>query len=368
MTTTAKPIRWGILGTGLIARQFTEGLKSLPDATLAAVGSRDARTAQAFADALGFARAHSSYQALVDDPDVDIIYIATPHTRHKDDCLLALKAGKAVLCEKPFATSADDARAVFALAAEKKLFCMEAMWMRCMPLIAEARALIESMAIGEVRLLTADFGYAVVPDLKHRLFDPALGGGALLDRGVYPLALAWGLFGAPSRMQSQARFCASGADEQVSLLLDYQNGPQAVLSASLTSQLSNEAVIHGTHGEIRLHAPFYKPVRLSLTQRQPQTLAATGAPARAGAKQKFVGRIKQSAAGQWLIEAISGSALRRRGYTRFKPLSGNGYHYEAAEAMRCLRAGLLESPLMPQAHSVEILAALDDIRRDWASH
>ena len=364
---TDKPIRWGILGTGLIARLFAEGLKSLPDAVLAAVGSRDLGTAQAFAGALGVARAHGSYQALVDDPEVDIVYIATPHTRHRDDCLLALNAGKAVLCEKPFATSAADAQMVFALAAEKKLFCMEAMWMRCMPLLAEAKQLIDSKAIGEVRLLTADFGYAAAFDAQHRLFDPALGGGALLDRGVYPLALAWGLFGAPSRIQSQARFCASGADEQVSLLLDYANGPQAVLSASLTSQLSNEAVITGTHGEIRLHAPFYKPVRLTLTPRTPQTLGTTNAAVRGGAKQQLVGGIKQSAVGQWLIEAINNSAWRRKARSQFKPLSGNGYHYEAAEAMRCLRAGLLESPLMPQRDSVEILAALDDIRRDWPS-
>ncbi|WP_162932444.1 Gfo/Idh/MocA family protein [Solimonas sp. K1W22B-7] len=359
-----KNIRWGIIGTGGVAQSFARGLHSLPDAELLAVGSRSLATAQSFAQALDAPRAYGSYEELVADKDLDIVYVATPHTRHKQDCLLALEAGKAVLCEKPFASSPAELREVMAAARAHRLFCMEAMWMRFMPLYDEVRALIAQNVIGEVRMLIADNGKAVRFDDQHRMFQPPAGS-CLLDRGVYALALAQGLLGEPEHVAGQLSRNSRGVDEQVGLVLRYANGALAIMGSSLTAHTSNEVRIIGTHGSIHIHAPYYNPVKATIWTRPPKAPPGQGGTVRAwGARQRLMEKIKASQPGQWMLSLVEESDWPRRKGRRsvlFRPHTGNGYHYQAGEAMRCLRAGLLESPMMPLDASLRTLEIAESL-------
>lgn len=313
-------VRWGILGTGRIAATFAEGLQSLPDAELAAIGSRSAEAAHNFAARFGATRHHASYAALAADPDVDIIYVATPHALHHANTRLCLEAGKAVLCEKPFTLNAAQARDLVQLARERRLFLMEAMWTRFLPALTEVAHLVHEGAIGEPRILTADFGFHKEFDPEHRLFDPRLGGGALLDVGVYLLSLASLFFGPPAQIQSLTHIGPSGVDEQTALLLGYGGGRIAQLTASITTATPQEALIVGSNGSIRLHSKWWRATSFTIADndRPPQIIDT--------------------------------------------PFQGNGYGYEAAEAVRCLRTGAHESPLMPLDETVAILEAMDHVR------
>jgi len=357
-------IRWGILGTGAIAQAFAQGLKALPDAQLAAIGSRSLATARQFAAAFEVSKAYGTYEELVGDPDIDIVYVATPHQRHRDDCLLALNANKAVLCEKPFASNAAQVQEIIDLARERNLFCMEAMWMRFMPLILEVRKLIEQKVIGEVRLLTADNGKAIRYDPEHKMFQPAQGGSCLLDRGVYGLALAQGLLGKPEAVNGNVSYSASGVDEQVGMVLRYRNGALAVLASSLTAHTSNEAVITGTNGSIRIHAPFYNPTRVTVWVRSPKRPATATSIRKQGLKTKLMERLKLSFPGQWLVSRIDESQWPRRKGKKtviFQPHTGNGYHYQAIEAMKCLRSELQASDTMPLADSLQTIQTIENM-------
>ena len=314
-------VRWGILGTGNIAQQFARGLAALPDAQLVGVGSRALETAQTFAAIFGAAHAHSSYEALAEDPDIDVIYIATPHTLHAENSLLCLEAGKAVLCEKPFTLDAVQAQAVIDSARDKKLLVVEAMWTRFFPLFKTLRDLVQEGRIGEPRLLQADFGISV-PVARNRLFDLALGGGALLDVGVYPVSLASYLLGTPTAVSSRAHLGETGVDEQNAVILEHQGGALAVLSAAIRAETPQTAVVMGTAGSIRVGAPWWQPTKMIL-------------------------------------------ATKNGEETFGSPLPHNGYAYEAAEVMRCLREGLLESPLMPLDETLSIMHTLDTCRAQW---
>jgi predicted dehydrogenase len=316
-------IRWGILGTGVIARKFALGLKAAPGAELAAIGSRTQAAADEFGDAFGVARRHASYEALAHDPEVDIIYISTPHSLHKDNTLLCLEAGKAVLCEKPFAINAAETEAMIKLARQKRLFLMEAMWTRFLPAVLKVRQLIAEDAIGEVRMLMADLGFRAEFDPKSRLFDPALGGGALLDVGIYTVSFASMLLGTPVKVTSLAHLGETGVDEQSAMLLSYAGGQLAVLAAAVRTDIPSEAIIMGTKGQIRVHAPIYCPVRLTLSRPEQ---------------------------GDEIIDA---------------PLEGNGYNYQALEVMNCLRNGWLESATMPLDETLTIMRTMDEIRAPW---
>src|SRR5258706_11466720 len=197
-------IKWGILGTGAIAAQFAEALAGVAEARLHAIASRSREGAEAFARDYGVPRAYASYEELVRDPDVEVVYIATPNSAHAANAILALENGKAVLCEKPFTVDAAEAKKVIEVARQKKLFCMEGMWMRFVPAVRELVSLIRSGAIGDARMLTAGLGFPFIYDPAHRVFDPRLGGGAMLDLGVYPLSLAFHLFGRPTSFVTQA--------------------------------------------------------------------------------------------------------------------------------------------------------------------
>ncbi len=315
--------RWGILGTGSIAAKFAEGLRDAAGAKLIAVGSRRQATADAFADRFDVPRRHGSYAELAGDPDVDVIYVATPHPFHKENSILCLKGGKAVLCEKPFTINAAQAQEVIDLARRKKLFCMEAMWTRFLPSLAKVRQLLADGAIGQVRMLTADFGYRCAWNVESRNLNPALGGGGLLDVGVYPLSLASMVFGEPESIAGQAHIGATGVDEQAAVVLSYDDGRLAAITCGVRTETPQEAWILGTEGAIHLHGPWWRG--------SPVTLAVGGKDA-----QHFD-----------------------------VPVRGNGYNYEAEEVGRCVASGTIESDIMPLDETLELMKTMDAIRAQW---
>jgi predicted dehydrogenase len=316
-------IRWGILGTGNIAAQFARGLAVLPEAELVAVGSRAEGTAVTFAQQFNIPHARATYESLAQDVQVDVIYVATPHVFHMENSLLCLEQGKAVLCEKPFAINKQQAERVFTAAHDKGLFVMEAMWTYFLPAMVKVRQLLAEEAIGEVRMLTADFGFRTSINAESRLFDPALGGGALLDVGIYPLALAQMIFGSPTEIRSLAHLGETGIDEQAAVILGYGGGELALLHTAVRTESPQEAIIMGTDGRIKIHAPWWMPSRLTLTQ---------------------PGRPDQELEVSFL---------------------GNGYNYEATAVMESLRAGQTEHPLMPWATTLALLETMDTIRGQW---
>lgn len=361
---TAPVVRWGILGTGVVARAFAEDLSLVPGAVLSAVASRQAERAHAFADQFRVRRAHDTVEALAGDDDVDIVYVASPHHRHREHCLACLSAGRALLCEKPFARTAAEAREVIDQARHARRFCMEAMWMRFHPLLLQIRSIVRSGDLGQIRLLTADFGYPTLFDPTSRFFDPGQGGGALLDRGVYLISLAHFLLGAPEEIAGRASIGPTGVDEQESLLFSHGGGALAVLTSSLRSRLRNEAVIIGTQGHLRIHEPFYAPRRVSWTR----SVEPTGSPGRLMPTGGWKARLKRSPLLRGAFETIGRPVLesmRRNTRSITHHAAGHGYRFEAAEAMRCLGEGLLESPLMPLDETLAILDATDRLRHSW---
>ena len=315
--------RWGILGAGGIAKKFSSGVQALADHELIAVGSRTQEKADQFADQFNIPHRHASYEALVADPEVDAIYVATPHPMHKENTLLCLVHGKHVLCEKPFTINAGEAKEIIDAARSRKLFLMEAMWTRFIPAVMEAKRLVDSGAIGEVRMINADFGYRAGFNPASRAFDPALGGGGLLDVGIYPLSLASMFLGRPDRIASLAEIGQTGVDEQSAFVLGYPGGQLATLYTAVRTTTPQEAIIMGTDGMIRIHPPFWIPKKLTLTQ-----------PGK-GAQE---------------IEI---------------PFEANGYNYEAAEVAACVRAGKLESDVMPLDESLQLMETMDAIRAQW---
>lgn len=320
-------IRWGILATGGIARQFTKDLAYVDDAEVVAVGSRSPEAAERFATAHGIPRAYGSWAELAADPEVDVVYVAGPHSAHHAATLLLLNAGRAVLCEKPITLNLAQARELVDLARSRGLFLMEAMWTHCNPVILRMAELIADGAIGEVRALHADFGIIAPTDAAHRLRNPNLGGGALLDLGVYPISLAHLILGAPSAISAWATLTPDGVDENTGILLGYESGAVATLSCSFVSYGLNIATVTGTAGRIELPDGFMNPDHLRLYRH--------------------------------------GAATEE-----FRPphSPGVGYHHEAAEVMRCLRAGETESPLVPLDRSLAIMSTMDTIRSRIGVH
>ncbi|HUK50891.1 MAG TPA: Gfo/Idh/MocA family oxidoreductase [Terriglobales bacterium] len=313
--------RWGIIGTGDIAKKFAAGLSVLSDAELVAVGSRAQRTADAFADSFRVAKRHNSYEGLAQDPDVDVVYVSTPHSLHKDNTMMCLRAGKAVLCEKPFAINAEEASEMIQLARDRRLFLMEAMWTRFFPLMVKLREMIASNAIGEVRMLMADFGYRS-EDQNFWVFNPTYGGGGLLDVGIYPLSFAHQIFGTPNQITSVSHL-QSGVDEQSAAILGYEGGRIAMICSAIRTETPQVAYLLGTKGRIHIHPPWWKPQTL--------TISVNG-------KADEVMQI---------------------------PFQGNGYNYEAAEVARCLLQGKTESDIMPLDETLSIMRTMDKIRAQW---
>jgi predicted dehydrogenase len=312
-------IRWGICGTGRIAAKFAADLRRVPGATLAAAGSRTTGAAEEFGRRFGVPRTHGSYAGLAADDSVDVVYVATPQSRHRDDTLLFLAEGKAVLCEKPFAMDAAQGAAMVAAARAAGLFLMEAMWMRFLPVHVELRRLLRAGVIGTPHVLAADFGYRVAPGTPHRLLDPALGGGSLLDLGVYPVALALSLLGPPDRVAALDDRGQDGVDGQTGVLLGHPGGALAVLYSSILGRTPSGASITGSAGRIDIDPPCHASTGLTV----------------------------HTAAGTSRVDL---------------PYEGAGLHFEAAEVVDCLRAGRPESPAMPLADTLAVLGTLDRIR------
>jgi predicted dehydrogenase len=263
MADVTAQLRWGILGTGSIASQFAIDLKAT-GIDLVAVGSRSQASADRFAAEHGIAAAHPSHDALVADPGVDVIYVASPHPMHAEHALLALNAGKHVLVEKPFTLNAGEARQVVALAAEKNLVVLEAMWTRWLPHMTRLREIIAAGTLGEVRTVIADHDQLLPSDPSHRLQDPNLGGGALLDLGIYPVSFAWDVLGHPSSVDAISSPTATGVDRQTAILLGYPGGQQAVLHTALDTRGPNVATVIGTLGRIEIDTVWYSPTTFTV--------------------------------------------------------------------------------------------------------
>lgn len=316
--------RWGILGTGNIAKQFARGLRVVDDAELVAVGSRSQEAADAFGAEFNVPRRYPTYEGLAADPEVQAVYISTPHPYHYHNALLCLNAGKAVLCEKPFTINAAEAEQVINTAREKRLFLMEAMWTRYIPAMVRVRQIVRSGMIGGLRMLTADFGFRTGFNAQHRLFNPELGGGALLDVGIYPISLASILFGMqPTQIASTAHLGETGVDEQSAYLFSYPDGQIAQLSSATRTQTPQEAILMGTEGWIRIHSPWWQPRAFTLA---------------------LAGKTPE------LVEM---------------PFAGNGYNYEAIAVAECIREGALESDIMPLDETLGLMRTLDAIRAQW---
>lgn len=315
-----RAVRWGVLATGGIAARFTTDVRELPDAEVVAVASRSDASAREFAGRFGIPRAYGDWSGLLADEDVDVVYVATPHSAHRSAAGLALTAGKPVLCEKAFTLNAREAGELVSLARERGLFLMEAMWMYCNPVILRLVELVRDGAIGSIRTVQADFGLQGPFDAGHRLRDPALGGGALLDLGVYPVSFAQLLLGEPDRVQADALLSPEGVDLNTGMLLGWDSGATALLTCSVTARTPVTATVTGTAGRIEVPSGFFSTERFVLH--------------RAGAEPE---------------EFTGDGAL-------------HGLQYEAAEVMRCLRAGATESPLVPLDGTLAVMRTLDAVR------
>ena len=252
---------WGILGPGGIAKAFAEDLKKLDGHSIAAVGSRTLSNAQSFANTFG-GTAYGSYEELVADPQVDAIYVATPHPAHKENVILALNAGKPVLCEKPFAVNATEAQQMVDAANKNGVALMEAMWARFLPHYAQVRQIIQSGVLGMIHTIHADHGQRLADQNIPRLVEPALAGGALLDLGIYPVSFAHMILGNPSKITSSAVLTDKGVDAQTSMIFDYADGAQAVLNTTMIEQTPCRAVVAGLNGWLEIDRTFYNPASM----------------------------------------------------------------------------------------------------------
>ncbi|MFZ1411586.1 MAG: Gfo/Idh/MocA family oxidoreductase [Micropruina sp.] len=310
-------IRWGIAGPGRMAAAIVSAFDQVPNGRLVAVGSRSEERAEAFALAHGLPRAHGSYEELITDPDVDALYLATPHTQHAAIALAAIEAGKPLLIEKSFTASVADTEAIISAARARGVFVMEAMWTRFLPAVAHLRSVIAAGEIGEVRGchgdLTAFRGY----DPHDRLFDPALGGGAVLDLGVYVLSFAQHILGVPDVVHAVGGTYESGVEGEFSAVLGYADGRSASLTAAFTAYGPGRMMIVGTEGWIDVHPRFHRAPSLTIWRgKEPEELTFD-----------------------------------------------SGYHYEIAHVGDCLAQGLIESPIMPLADTLAVQRLMDEVLR-----
>ncbi|AJY48227.1 Gfo/Idh/MocA family protein [Martelella endophytica] len=314
-------LRWGILATGGIAGRFVTDLIA-SGLDVRAVGSRSQEKANAFAERFGIANAHASYEALVADPEVDIIYVATPHPQHAACAAMALEAGKHVLVEKPFTLNATEAEAIATLAQEKNLVLLEAMWTRFLPNMRRIHEIIDAGTIGELRSLHAEHRQFLPSDPLHRLNAIDLGGGALLDLGIYPVSFAFDLFGAPEKVTATARFRDTGVDAEIAVVMQHGGNVMSTSVSALDCAGPNTAVIYGSKARIEIATVWYIPTTFRVVD-------------------------------------YTGNVLEE--YT--ERVEGRGMQFQAFEMERLVRAGERETALMPIDQTVAIMRTLDDIRR-----
>jgi predicted dehydrogenase len=320
-TTTGPGVRWGVLGTGGIAAAFIRDLQLEPAAgRLVAIGSRNGDRAREFGASVGAPRSYGSHEQLAADSEVDVVYVAVPHTAHFAVARMALEAGKAVLLEKPFTVNRAEAEMLIALARANGTFLMEAMWTRFLPHVVAIRRLLAQCRLGELRLVVAEHGVWFKQDPAHRMFDPALGGGALLDLGVYPISFASMILGTPSEVVAVAEFGPTGVDAQTAVTLRHPDGAQAVTTSSMEAWLPNRATIAGRDARIDIDGMFYRPTSFTLTDRHGGT--------------------------------------EHYDFT----VTGGGMQYEAMEVARCLRDGFTESPVMSLDETLSIMHTIDRVK------
>ena len=312
--------RWGILGPGAIARRFGQGVQAAAGAEFAAVASRSMERSQAYADEFSVPRVYDNYDALFNDPEVDCIYVATPHPYHLEVAKQALAHKKPVLCEKPLCVNSKQVAELLQCAKDNDTFLMEAMWTRCMPVMRQVHEWVKDGKIGELRHIKASFGFKAGFNPEGRLFSPELAGGSLLDVGVYVVALTQRFFpGAPKTIQAMADLGKTGIDEQCVMHLQYDNGAIADIDSSIQHSLDTTARIYGTDGMIEIEGPFW---------------CTTKATLRAGGDETVFEQAHKA----------------------------NGFEYEAEEVARAVQAGEKESPLVTHADSVQIMAIMDAVR------
>ena len=320
-STMKQDLKWGILGTGRMAQQFARALSQTGHSVLHAVGSRAELTARDFAREFEVPNAFASYQELLDNEETDAVYVATPHSMHEQCMLDSIEAGKAVLCEKPFTLNAGQAERVIRSAKTGNIFLMEAMWTRFLPATRKLRELIRQEAIGEVQVMLAGGAFMPAFDRNHYLFDPELGGGVMLDAGVYLVSMAYMLLGKPVAIKAMAGFGKSGVDEHDLVMLQHGNEALASLYVSLRAQSSPDLTLLGSRGRIHLHPPVFAPAGLTLE-------------------------------------------LYEGGVEQFDlPYRGNGYHYQIDEVHQCLQNNRMQSEIMPLEESLQIMQTMDEIRR-----
>ncbi|WP_165066136.1 Gfo/Idh/MocA family protein [Marisediminicola senii] len=314
-------LRWGILGPGGIAASQTTDL--LGDGfVVTAVGSRSLSSAREFADRFGIEKAYGSYDELVGDPDVDIIYVATPHSHHYAHARLALEAGKHVLVEKAFTVTQEQAAILAELAESKSLVVLEAMWTRYLPHMVRLREIVAAGTIGDVRSIVVDHTQKLSADPTSRLQDPALAGGALLDLGIYPVSFAWDILGEPTAIHASASFTATGVDRSTSVILDYEEGRQAILTTALDASGPNTATVQGTEGWIAIDRVWYN-------------------------------------ATSFTVYNSDGDVVD----TYESDVKNRGMQYQAAEVERLVDARFTAGVILPPEESVRIMGTLDEIRR-----
>ena len=320
-----KKIRWGILGCGNIAAKFAADLSFVEDAVITSVASRNAGKAEEFAARFGASHAYGSYEELARDPEVDAIYVATPHSHHHEHTLLCLNHDKATLCEKAFALNSRQAREMISLAKERKVFLMEALWTKFLPHYIKLQEILKTGTLGEISSVIVNFGFLPTPPIPARVFDPALGGGTMLDIGIYNVFIAMSVLGRPDHIDAYMKPADTGIDAQCAVLFRYKNGAMAQLFSSFEANLAMEADIAGNKGRIRLTHRFYAPdTVLEYYADRPDSLQVIN------------------------VERETG---------------GHGYEYEARHVGECLRKGLIESPVMTHADTLLLMEVLDEIRR-----
>jgi len=357
----ADTVGFGIIGAGRVAQELAADLGGVEGARLVAVTSRTGVSAERVAARAGGARVHPNVEALLADPEVDVVYVATPHHLHAAQANAALRAGKAVLCEKPFTLDGAQAREVVETARRAQVFCMEAMWMRFIPAVQRAVELVNAGAIGEPMILHADFGVPTGGPTDSRFYDPRQGGGALLDRGVYAVSLATMLFGRPTDVTATAAISEQGVDTHLGAVLRFDDR-LAVMSCSLDALTANTAVVGGTEGTITLHAPFFCTNRVSVHRFRVAAPVDTTNEATARSRRELLERARASRAGQFARRFARPVVNRLRRRDERFPLRGHGYGYEVAEVIACLRAGRPESPRMPLDDTILVMDVLDHIR------
>ena len=323
MNNMSKIIKWGILGCGKIANKFAEGLEVLPDAILEAVASRTEGKVENFGEIFGVKNTYNDYEELVNNLAVDVIYIATTHNFHYKNALLCLNHGKPVLCEKPITLNAKQAEELINTARNNNIFLMEAMWTRFIPCIVKLNEFLDEGLLGEIQHVTANFGIKKELDPNVRSFNPDLGGGALLDLGIYPISFARMIYKQPpSKIKSSAYIGKTNVDEKSCYLFEYENGQTAMLSSSHRLIMPHDAFIFGTKGYLEI-PDFYHPTKMILK-----------------------------------LEGKPNKTIRI-------PFKSTGYNYEAMEVMQCLNTGKLESKIMPLDETLEIMKTMDMLRSQW---